>query len=76
MPIPHDEMDDVLEQVRDGLAALTTRVAALESAPGGGSRLADEAMLDLNERLASRLNATEDDAARAAIIRAAFDALA
>lgn len=70
-----DQVDDRLIAAEQAIAALEARVAALEAAPTGGTNPADEAMLDLSERLSVALNATNDLAERAAIIQRAINAL-
>lgn len=68
----------LLPRIEANAAAIDTlhaRTDRLEARPVGGTRLADEAMLDLNERLSIQLNATDSDEERATIIRRATDAL-
>lgn len=66
---------DALDLFQPQIDALLIRVEQLEARPTGGTRLADEAMLDLNEGLSTRLNATENDAERANIIQVLINAL-
>ena len=73
MAYDQDAVDAAIAVLRPEIEALERRVMALETS--GVGRLADEAMLDLNAALSARLNATEDDAARAAIIQAATNAI-
>lgn len=74
MAYDQDAVDAAIAALRPEIQALETRVAALEAAPAGNNP-ADEAMLDLSERLSVALNATSDLAERAAIIQRAINAL-
>ena len=77
MAVDQDALDLFQPQI-DVLAErcerLTEQVAQLE-ARSGGSTLTDEALLDLLARLYPMLNAESTDAARAAIVERATNAL-
>ena len=78
MAVDQDALDLFQPQI-DVLAErcerLTEQVAQLEARPSGGSTLTDEALLDLLARLYPMLNAESTDAARAAIVERATNAL-